>query len=158
MAESIIEQIAQAIVTKLKTITAANGYANTVSEVVRPRRTGENFHPADKGISVLQDNAERETSEDIVGNPPAIGWRQPFTIDLFLRHSEKNTVPMDQALNSFIADVQKALMADVQWGGLAIRSDLGSVDYAEPSRGFEGATVWIEVIYRVAENDPYLRI
>ena len=37
-------------------------------------------------------------------------------------------------------------------------TELTSVEYPEPSQGFEGATVWFDVTYRVKESDPYTRI
>ncbi len=62
---------------------------------------------------------------------------------------------MDQLLNNIEADVQKALMQDDTFGGLAMGSELKPSDYPPPDNGFEGVTVWIEVVYRVTENDPY---
>tara|TARA_Y100000310_G_C20698921_1_gene827862 strand:+ start:2151 stop:2627 length:477 start_codon:yes stop_codon:yes gene_type:complete len=158
MATSLLEQIAQVVVTQLETVTTANGYDNQVSSVIRPRRTGENYRPVDKMVVLMQQSAEMDMENTAAGFPAGIGWKQLFAVDLILRQAETNTSPMDQLLNSFIADIQKAIMEDVQWGGLAIDTSLVSVDYPEPSGGFEGATVWFEISYRVKENDPYTRV
>ena len=152
----IKEQIVQAIVTALEAISLENGYHTDVSSVVRPRRTGENFAPADKGVAVLQDAEYREEDADLCGNPPAIGWRLPISCDLVVRHSEHDETPMDQVLNTFESDVSKCLMADPTWGGLAIDTELGRTEYPAPSAGVEGLTQWVEVIYRVDEDDPYV--
>lgn len=158
MSEPIVEQIAQAIAAKLATITVANGYSLTVSEVVRPRRTGEEYHPQDKGVYLIQEDPARLEELDCVGNPPAIGWRQPFHCDCVVRHSEASAVAMDTVLNRFSADVQKALLADVQWGGLVVNCHIARVEYPVPEDGFEGITIVLEVDYRVTETDPYTRI
>jgi len=150
------ERIVQAIVAALEKISTANGYATAAVEVIRPRRTGEKFAPADKGIAVIQDAEQRETDDDLVGNPPAIAWRLPVACDAVVRVSERATEPMDQMLNILEADVRKALAADGTFGGLAIRSELGATEYPEPASGAEGLTVWLDVIYRVSENDPYV--
>ena len=151
----IKEQIVQAVVAALRMISVANGYQTQGVEVVRPRRTGEQFAPADKGIAVIQDTESRETDEDLAGNPPAIAWRLAIACDLVVRLSERDETPMDQVLNLFEADVRKALMQDETFGGLAIRSEPGPTEYPGPTTGVEGLTVWLDVVYRVAQNDPY---
>ncbi len=151
----VVERIVQAVVAALEAILKANNYATNVSQVVRPRRTGEMFVPTDKGVAVIQDDERPAPEHNVCGNPPVIGWRLPIACDLVVRVSESATEPMDQVLNIFKADVQKALMQDPQWGGLAINSELGPAEYPDPSKGVEGVTVWIDIEYRVAENDPY---
>lgn len=150
------EQITQAVVAALEAICTANGYATDGVEVCRPRRTGERFVPRDKGVMVLQDAETRAADEDLIGNPPAIGWRLAISCDVVARVSERETRPMDQVLNMLEADVRKALMADPRFAGLAVRSELGNTEYPGPEEGVEGLTVWLEVMYRVAENDPYV--
>ncbi len=158
MATSIVERIAQAVATQLATITAANGYDNTVSDVIRPRRTGENYKPLDKNVVLMQQDAERDTENVAAGYPAGYAWKQSFTVDGIVRQSESSTLPMDQVLNSFVADIQKAIMEDVHWGGLAMDTELTSVEYPEPAQGFEGATIWFDVTLRVKENDPYTQV
>jgi len=155
MAYPITEQVAQAIAVQLATITEARGYENTVNRVVRPRRTAEGNRPEPLDIWLVQDDIERDTDNDIAGNPAGIGWVVPFSLDLVIRQSEKSTLPMDQVINSFVADVQKALMVDPHWDNLATDTRLGTVEFASPESGFEGATVWVEVLIRVEETDPF---
>jgi hypothetical protein len=150
----IKERIVAAIATQLVTITKGADYNYTPSEVLRPFRTGQNYTPQDLGIYVLQAGERRFTTDDITGNPPGLAWRLVVTCDLVISVSEESTTPMDTMLNLFEADVRKALMADNQWGGLALRSELGACEYPEPTKGIEGVTVPIVIIYRVAENDP----
>jgi len=154
----IKEQITAAVAAALAEISVTNGYQVNVSSVVRPRRTGESFAPAGLGVAVLQDNEAREPEQDLCGNPPAIAWRLSIACDLVVRHSETETAPMDRVLNTFEADVRKCLMADPTWGNLAIDTELGATEYPDASAGVEGLTVWAEIIYRVAENDPYVNM
>lgn len=155
MAYPIVEQVAQAIKTQLETISVTHGYETDVNRVVRPRRTAEGNRPEPLDIWLLQDDFERDTDNDIAGNPAGIGWIIPFALDLIVRLSDKSLLPMDQVINSFIADVQKALMVDPHWGNLATDTRLGMVEFASPESGFEGATVWVEVLIRVEETDPF---
>jgi len=151
----IKEQIVQAVVAALERISTANGYATDGVEVIRPRRTGETYAPAHHGIAVLQDEEQDAEDDHMAGNPPAIARQLPIACNLVVRQSEDSELPMDRVLNVFEADVHKALMQDVQWGGLAIDTKLRPSEYGEPSTGVEGLIVWVEITYRVSENDPY---
>ncbi len=155
MAKSILEQIALAIVTQLETVTVANDYDNTVSSVFRPRRTGEDYTPVDKMVVLMQQEDLDDPENSAAGFPAGQAWKQIFGVDLIIRQAESNTTPMDQLLNSFKADIQKALMVDVQWGGLAIDTHLLNSEYPNPAGGFEGVTLFFEITYRVKENNPY---
>ena len=151
---SVKEKITAAVATALEAITVANGYQIDVGEVVRPRRTGENYAPAGYGIAVIQDAAERATEYDEQSNPPIIGWRLAISCDCVLRLSEKSTTPMDKALNQFEAAVQKCLMSEQTFGGLVILTELGPTQYSA-GNGVEGVTVWAHLTYRVSDDDPY---
>jgi len=155
MADSVKEQITAAVATALAAITAANGYQITVSEVVRPRRTGENYNPKGYGIAVIQGAATRAEDYCLASNPPIIGWQLAVACDCVVRLSETSETAMDTVLNEFEACVQKCLMTEPTFGGLAISAELGPVEYASGSGGVEGVTVWIYVTYRVSEDDPY---
>jgi len=152
---SIKEQITAAVAARLREITVANGYQVDVAEVVRPRRTGEHFAPVNLGISIIQGNATRANEYDLASNPPVIAWRLGVACDCVIMLSETSEVAMDTALNQFEADVQKCLMVDPTFGGLALLAELGEVTYPDWLTGGEGVTVWIYITYRVSEDDPY---
>jgi len=156
---SIKEQITAAVATALAGISVANGYQIDVGEIIRPRRTGENYAPASYGIAVIQDAAERATANDtmrdtLASNPPIIGWKLKIACDCVLRLSESSTVPMDKALNQFEADVQKCLMAEQTFGGLVALTELGETEYYA-GNGVEGVAVTVYLTYYVSEDDPY---
>jgi len=159
MAYPIIEQIAQAIKTQLESITVVGGYEIDVTEVLRPRRTGILAAPKNHEIVMLQLDPTRASEYDVTGNPAGIGWRQSFALDLCLRPSDAADTPIDQLINTFVADVTRAMMADVHWGGLAIDTLVDAPQYMQSADGtYEGATVQFDVIYRVAENNPYTQV
>ncbi len=155
MAYPIVEQIAQAMKLRLETIKKNAGYENDVNRVIRPRRTSEGNRPEPLDIWILQNDWERDEDNDLAGNPAGIGWAIPFSLDCVIRQPEASELPMDQVINAFIADVQRALMEDITWGGLATDTRLGTVEFASSESGFEGVTVWVDVHIRVEENNPF---
>jgi hypothetical protein len=157
------EQIVLAVLTALGRISIANGFATDGVTVTRPRRTGEGAACTDKLIRVIQDTLpgeqfsdKRFPDYDCTG--PGLAWQMTLACDCIVRLAESAAQAMDQALNIFEADVRKALMADVRWGGLALDSELGPTTYPPGDQGLEGVTVWLKVIYRVAETDPYTKV
>ena len=158
MSAPIVEQIAAEMKATLEGITAAAGFALDVAEVIRPVRTGVALAPANYAIILLAGQEEAHEAVDLMGNPPARGWRQQFGLDLCLRVSESDRTPVDTLANLFAAEVETALMADRSRGGLAIDTIRRGRDFLPPGDDYEGVTLFFDVIYRVAENDPYTRI
>ena len=160
MAESlpIVERIAQAIVAALEAVTADNGCRVTVTEVRRPTRTGFGFTLVNRGVNLVQTDAARQTELDCPGNPAGIAWRQTFAIDCVVRVGESASEPLDQTLNLFAAEIEAAVMADPTWGGLAIDTELTDRLYPPGEKGIEGVTVMFDVLYRVAEDDPFAQV
>ncbi|HET6441932.1 MAG TPA: hypothetical protein VFH53_06095, partial [Phycisphaerae bacterium] len=155
---TVVERIARALKAALEAVTVANGYTLSVVEVTRPRLSGLGVTPKDLAVSLIQADRQRAAEHDVTGNPPGLGWRLTFRVDLLRRVSEDDETPIDAVLNEFEGQVVKALMADPQWGGLAINTELGDVDYPGPGEAVEGAGLNVLVDCRVAENDPYTRI
>lgn len=156
MADTIKERIVQAVESALKAIVAGAVYKRSVEEVVRPRRFGDRYNPRDRCIGLIQDTCSRAAELDRLNGQ--IGWRMTLQIDYIIRVSDnpaETDPPMDAVLNEAEADVQKALTADPQWGGLAIDSDLGDVEYPDASGGMTGLTQALIVDFRVARTDPY---
>ena len=159
MSYPVVEQIAQAIKAQLETITVANGYELDLAGVVRPKGFGLSAAPDHLWIVLAQGDEVRETDLDVVGNPNGIGVRQPFQLGRVIRLSDASEVAFDQVANIFSADVVKAMMADVKWAGLAIDTEMvGWALMKDEELGYEGKLLQFDVIYRVAENDPYTTV
>ena len=147
------EQIMQAIAAKLAGMSVANGYAHDYAGVNRPRRTGEQVVIRDKAMFLhLEDDSP--TGQGECGNPPIIEMQLDVAVQVFLRHPERDERPMDQVFLQMKADVVKALLADVQLGGLARNAQLGPSTILA-SDGCESLVVLFGIIYAVAENDMY---
>ena len=156
MATPIVEQIAAAIATQLGTICPAEGYQTTPTAVVRPTRVNHLITPQEGNLILTQDDAE--VLELLNGNPPTLVWRQGWNVDIVWRPSDAATEPADTTFNLWAADVEKAVMAVPQWGGLAVNTELIGRTFAPPNAdGIDGITVTFAVTYRVDEDDPYTK-
>jgi len=157
MATPIVEQIAAAVKTQLETVTVANGYQQSVAGVERPTRLG-GFTPEDLLIILEQGGAEVDEENSAPGNPRRVAWRQTFVVTLIAQPPDDSAVPVETTLNTFRADVEKAIMADPSWGGLALStmSDLAEPIPPEFTDGaYEALAVQFVVTYRTPEDDPY---
>lgn len=165
MATPIVEQIAQAIVARVKGVTKAAGYDVTVRNVLRSTRenltTGNSIASVDDySVVFAYGSAERNTALGLPGNPPAIAFNQQFELYLVLRPSDDNTIPLDQLAAIFYAEVMQGLTTDatywVKWGGLAIDTEIeGHEPIVTGDGSYCGWKVTLTVKYRVSESDPY---
>lgn len=159
--DPIYERLAQAIQAQLETVTTAAGYNQTlVVERCKP-----NLGNARKrfGAILVQGDRKRinEGDESPTGRNPAYGqdeWWAAFMVVLTALDSETSTDPVDRVMNLMIADTEKALAEDPQWGGLAILTEFGDTTQLDsPNPGFNGIEYAIPfaVYYRTLAGDPY---
>jgi hypothetical protein len=149
----VVEEIAQAIKTRLETVTVANGYQQDVT-VVRPTRLG-GFVPSDLQIVLTQDDPT--LLGDIEGANSMKEWRQRFVANCLVRTSDTNTEPVDTTINTLRADVEKALMSsETWWDGLATDCRvLASEGFIMADGEYEGVAIPFELDYRTDRDDPY---
>lgn len=164
----LVERIALAIAAKLATInrsvldptTSLPVYNNDVSQVVRPRRSGGGYTPQDRGICLLQGDAD--VVDTLTGNPPILVVEQTFSLDLVVSVSEADEDPVDTVVNLFATDINRAMMADTQWTvegtALANLTRLAGVSYPAPASGLEGITLIYVVQFQVTETDWSRRV
>lgn len=156
MSSPIIEQIAVKLKAAIESVTIAKGYNVDVSEVFRPRLVGIPADLKSWGVVMWQMDEDRESAEGIAGNSPGIEKIQVFTLDLALRVSDADETPFDTLANVFEADVTKAVMKDIYWDGLATDTAILPAEaMRSPDGTFDGRTLFVEVHYRVKEDDPY---
>lgn len=153
---SIVEQIAVAVLNQLRTTVTGHGYeVNT--DAIRPSCTWKNFSPVD-GKVVLKQFKPRVRAEDsdYQGNPPALAWWVPFSIYAFVVPGDASTDPVDTLLNAMCSSIEKSLMTDPQWAGLAIDSRISPPEFKSfGDTAADCAEITFEVLYRTKENDPY---
>lgn len=159
---TVLDQIAAVLVDRLETLIwteSIDGAEQTqVCEVIQPTRLG-NYTPKDLQIVVMQGAAERVPDLDCPGNPPAEAWRQTFNLYLHVQTSETDNTPVDGIKNRFMADVRKAVCTpQATWynfGGYAIDADWQTPEDIDSGETIDGVNLPIQILYRVAENDPY---
>ena len=151
MADSIRELIIKNIKTTLEGITTGAVYNNTAASVQRFRQSGQS--QVAFPMVIIREGAE--TSKDV----PLGKITHHLIIDLLLIvvHDESSDARQsDEVMNSFLADVQKAMLADRTRGGHAVETNLqGSepLDVEDAQRDIE-QVVSFEVQYRHSATDP----
>ena len=143
MATCIPEAIMVVIETRLKTITVANGYENTVSEVVRPTRLG-GFQPQDKQLFLTWTGELVPIPENSCpGNPPAIAWGMPIDIAGVLRAPDEDRTAADTLKLQFMSDVIKALgdSASATWHTFGSNAINAHVESVEPYQADDGNAI-----------------
>ncbi len=163
---SVVERIALDIVLSLKDITTANGYQNSVADVLRPN-PGIGNDVTDRRLIVVQEDPEKDADAPEQYNQ----WRQHFSILCMVQESETSTTAIDTRLNSLAADVESCLCKS--------RSTSGSPGHGGQTRGglaedtilearasvpadvsaHDGIVVVnVTVLYRTKYNDPMTSI
>lgn len=155
MPDSIREQIVKHVVTTLEGITVANGYTNTIAEVQRWEQDGNTKQSTadDKAVIVVECGPE-EQDDDVL---PFSMCTLSLNIDLSVQHDKAaHPVSTDEYLNSFLADVKKALAQDTTRGGLAdLTKVTGSVPFQTlEEQPYAGITITVEIQYRHLHLDP----
>jgi 3-hydroxybutyrate dehydrogenase len=133
----------------------------TVSEVVRPNRTGTGNAGRHLGVKLVQEDPS--LVRILAGATPVAEWSQPFSVELTIRTGEpaEGEPCLDQQLNAGMAALIKAVLNDPQRTEtgppavkLAINTELGGVAYPEPGQNSESIVVLFDVQYRCRKNDP----
>ena len=141
MADCILEQIAQKILTALDGIRDAND-----PPVVRPSRWGVTDPPVHRQMVLIQ----REQPEIVEQPTEAVEWSAEFGVMLVVSPSEDSSDDLYQLVNNRIAAIQKVVMSNYNWSGLAINTELGAYEYWDL-----GVVVPFRVRYRTLYADPY---
>lgn len=170
LAYPIVEQIAQEVVTRLEAITIANGYQVDVGTILRPRRLGNvgtlGYTPEDLMITVEQ-GACRKLLE-VEGNGPFTERVQTFLLAGFRKSTSDGSTALDQLVNVFVADIEKAITLGHQAGypywehftvsgsNLALNAELMAPEFFSLiDNQVAGASVQLDVHYRTRTNNPY---
>lgn len=163
----VIERIAEALLYRLRLLTAGYSVFTPVLEVIRPTRLG-GFTPRHLQIVVTQNAPERVTDYDLPGNPPATAWVVQFNIRCHVLPSEKDTTEVDEIVNTMAADVVKVVcdetaelpeFVDTAWHtfrDLAIVAEWQTQETIDSDGSSDGINVPLAVTYRTDETNPYI--
>ena len=156
MSTPVVELIAQAIATRLETVTTANGYEVDVNTVHRPVRLG--LPTALEAYDIVLQQDDPTLDEALAGGDSGmLQWLQPFSVQFFVRPSETSTDPVDGVVNVFRSDIEQALLSsDSWWASGMIETAIAGVQGIITDDGqYEGGELTFAVLYRVDRTDPY---
>ena len=149
----ISERVAQAIQTAVAAITIAGGFQIDIVDCIRPDKDGSNYSPKHLRALLFQEDPNPLDEEVDQGDKD---WDHIFQVAVYIAPAKDDTTPHDQWVNVVRADIEKKLMEDITFGGLAIEAHIGKPDTRTTSKGtFIIPFINIAVIYRTREDDPY---
>jgi hypothetical protein len=156
MPDPVIEQIADALVTRLQAVTVANSYAITVASVVRPNRNGT-ATSTDYLVTLEQTTTERndELSRAASGGLQ-IAWNTEFQITCLLRPTDTDTTALDQLGNIALTELTRGIASTSGWytfGNKAINATFTGQEHFNDESG-AGVKLMLQVTYRTDESDP----
>lgn len=159
MPTAVPELIALELIDRLEDITIANGYDFTVPSVDRVNRDGTDWTPKSNTIVVVQTAHERNPELDYAGNPPGVAYILTFTIQGFIRQSDRSATADAALENRMEANIKKAVAGTASWytfDGNAFNADWGPTTRFDPTQGAHaGISIELQVQYRVSEIDPF---
>ena len=149
MAEPIVEQIMQAVRTRI---------GEAFRETYRSAQLAT-WQPKDCVVHVHQGAITPNEEVSCPGNPPAQGYDLEAIVAGIVKPSDSDTTPIDTFRNRMAADIVKAATNATlwhQWGSLAINTTIGVAEpYTEESGGVSGVMVRFVITFRTDEDDPY---
>lgn len=151
MADSIRQQIIDAIDTRLKTILVVNGYKTNAGQHVyewRETPLDESLLPAIVYRDVNCDNSFMATGVHF----------HKMNMEIEVVCAAGTTTPA--GAREIIADVVKAIGTDIEWGNLAINTYPGidEMQVEQNDKKIAGILMRFEIHFRTKEWDPYTRI
>lgn len=157
----ISEQIANALFDRLQLLAAQYSVYTPVSEVIRPTRMG-GYTPKHLQVVLTQNDPEVNEELGCPGNPPATAYNILFNIRCHVMPSERDTTVVDEIINTFDADVVRAVadqtIYGAMWytlGDLATDAAFQTRESIEADGSFVGFNLPLLVTYRTDENNPY---
>lgn len=146
MAESIKEKILQDIEATLRGITLAAGYANDIGSVERGMVSPVEIQAFPAALII-------PTADNPEAGPSSVK-RRAFSLSLRLWvavHKEASS-----HLESFIADVERAMMVDPRRGALAFDTEEGNTTYLYlvEKEAQAGGEIEYTIYYRTQIGDP----
>ena len=150
MADTILEQIAQKIKTKLIELKTAG----TVVDVLRPSRYGR--EPSYVHTLLIIEQREERLDEEVTNPSYGLQYKiQRFRVIVCVSLDETSTDAVDGHVNNLVGAVQKKLRATPTWDSLASDTRLLPVVPFPSTATLDGAWVDFDVHYWTAENDPF---
>ena len=143
----------------LEAITVENGYANTLNAVERLLQSGQSSRPP-MAIVIEGDDRPIDVTQQDSGE---IATERTFEVGVGITAQQDEEVDARSAsevMNSLIADVQRAMAADVQFGTHAINSreiGIGAIE-AQEGQPVLRCGIAYEIRYRHLRTDSTVEV
>ena len=150
MADSIREQILKQIVTTLEGVTVANGYDFDMKDVIR-------IPTVPQELLAFPTAQVIDETEEVLDTPSHFSTRLLAGTIVVWSWDHRD---ISEAVNSILANTDKALMVDRTRGGLAISTETPSnrVVMADSVAPFGGVIIEFRVQYRFFSGDPFTQV
>lgn len=149
--------IANELFERLTALVTSGAGAYFFCDVVRPTKLAT-YTPQHGKIVLTRGDQSRVPELDCPGNPPAIAWQQTFDIRVHIAPSERDETPVELFEDLAQAEIIKAVRNSDTWhtfDGNAINAEFEAMVTVTSDGGYSGVSIPVNVVYRVAENDPY---
>ena len=150
MTTPIIENIAVDVASAVDAITTGNGFNQNLVAVRPKRQDWKDVTPVDGNVLIVQGDSEK-----VYLGSGIISWRQRFELNAIVLDDDDAATSIDTRLNQVRSDIEKkfaeANLITNANEGLYLE---GAAKFANDV-GHSGITVFIDIQYRVKENDPY---
>jgi hypothetical protein len=150
--KTIKELISQNIKTTLESISTANGYDNDYKNVQMYNQGKNTFNDLPCIIFSSDFEEKQEKPLGLFTCDLSVGVGVWFIHD-YIEYPVDTT---ESILNSFQGDLEKALMVDRTRGGLAVNTNIRSLDRLEmgDDDDFTGVIIYLEINYRHSVTNP----
>jgi len=153
----VITLIANEMFERLENLITSKAGAYFFCNVVRPTKLAT--YTPQHGLVVLTRGEQSRVPElDCPGNPPAICWQQTFMVRVHIAPSERDATPVEVFEDIAQAEIIKAIRNSDTWHTFndnAINADFDPMVTTSSDGSYDGIAVPVNVVYRVAEDDPY---
>lgn len=166
MALSILQNISDTIVARLKNITDANSYEFEVGTVALVNRDKNTWNPSPRDILIEQRDSTLVEDLTIPGNPAGITYETEFAIHGFssqldMDSTEPGVVDTGTTDNHMLAAIMKAIVNSDATGWQTFGSNAITAWFPSygpfDGAGHDGGMVVLSVMHRVDETDPYTK-
>lgn len=147
MADSIRQQIVDAILTRMQTILIVNGYETDLGNNVFEWRTTDLQESELPGLIV------RDVSEDVAVR----GGNHVCTLNIEVEAKASGTTSAT-VIRDIIADITKAIGTDINFSNLVQETEPvenESLGFEQKDKKFSGATMRFNCVYVTNAFDPY---
>lgn len=142
----------QNIVATMQSITTGNGYSQTIQSVIRAKLPGVQIN---EFPTILVVEGTQTTGQPTEDGSPLGKWTNFLNVACIGYTADED---MGEAINELEANIQKAMVVDIQRGGYAVLTNIVSSDpfiLEEVGHPMAAIRCIFEINYRFKDRDPF---